>query len=87
MLGIFFLASRYSTPDQGFPLCHSHHSAGLASCSNLTVTETRLYPMATYLFWQSYYIILVWHASSNGWSLCLELSFIVELISHLVFPD
>ena len=50
---------RYSTPEQGFPLCYEHSRMGVAACSNLSIVETLMYPMAMYLVWQASYVVLV----------------------------
>ena len=51
--------SRFSTPEQGFPLCSQHHALGPSACDEVNSMETLYYPIIAYITWQIFYILIV----------------------------
>ena len=50
---------RYSTNEQGFPLCYNPTTTGASDCDNIDYDELILYPMLFYLLWQIIYAAVV----------------------------
>ena len=50
---------RFSTPDQGFPVCSGQQAFDIATCSDVPASEVYHYAMILYCVWQILYFLVV----------------------------
>ena len=62
----FCTTQRFTSEEQGFPLCYSPTHSGPDGCQHVDMMEIVLYPMLLYIVWQLLYIGVVRLYSSSG---------------------
>ena len=62
----FCITQRFTSEEQGFPLCYSPTHPGPDGCQHVDMMEIVLYPMLLYIVWQLLYIGVVRLYSSSG---------------------
>ena len=55
----FCITQRFTSEEQGFPLCYSPTHSGPDGCQHVDMMEIVLYPMLLYIVWQLLYIGVV----------------------------
>lgn len=70
----FCITQRFTSEEQGFPLCYSPTHSGPDGCQHVDMMEIILYPMLLYIVWQLLYIVwqllyVVWQLLYIVWQL------------------
>lgn len=65
----FCITQRFTSEEQGFPLCYSPTHTGPDGCQHVDMMEIVLYPMLLYIVWQLLYIAVVRLYSRSGSSI------------------